>query len=459
MNLVSTLKQALGATNVAEPQEHWTDIGGDRIGQPLCVVFPEDAAQVSKVIHPARTSGRAVVPAGQRTAYWSPLRVDGAVVLDVSRIRGRSRQDDVITVGAGEPVRALDTWLRSEGFALPVHPDAFGETSVGAMVATGLTSGVGMVRGGIDRWITGLTVVTGTGEILQTGTSAGFADTGHFVRDGLPDPTGLFIGSEGTLGVIVGVSLRVPTTPWAVHVEAQHTDPSAILRVGQALCRSGLCDTFRAVREHEPSSDHALTDTPWNLWVSVDSPIDAGDAAQRASRARDQLVASGAEAVRVTPETPTERAGTASEAARRWQGPVGAHAAFQAREFLLGLDVNTSYGQAERLLSVADAQAQDALALQPSMVRTALYLAPGFVNLGLHTSVPRTEPIDAIHEHRSRWLSALADHAVVPYRLGHAWPPAMASKIEPSRRALLRQFKQTLDPDAVLNPLHPLVAT
>jgi len=458
MNLVSNLEQELGPDKVQISDTEWTDIGGDAIGVPLCTVTPENAAEVVTIIQLARETSTSVVPVGQRTAYWSPLRIEGAIALDTSRIRGIERTDDVVTVGCGEPVRPLDRWLRSQGLALPVHPDAFGETSVGSMVATGLTSGIGMARGGIDRWITSLTIVTGTGEIIHTGTSAGFRGTEPYLRDGLPDPTGLFLGSEGTLGIIVGVSLRVVPTPWVVHVEGTHPDPVALLRCGRSLCRDGLCDTFRAVREHEPRREGRVLDTPWTFWVSVDSPLDMDDAQSRAIRVQKHLESEGISVTASTAESDSGRAGTDEEGRPRWQGPMGAHAVFQEREYLVGLDINTSYANAEKLLSIADSQAEDALRLSPSMVRTALYLAPGFVNLGMHTSVPRTKPAQGVHEHRSHWLAELSQHPVVPYRLGHAWPSEMVAKILPSRRILFRQFKDLLDPDGILNPQHPLVS-
>jgi hypothetical protein len=121
------------------------------------------------------------------------------------------------------------------------------------------------------------------------------------------------------------------------------------------------------------------------------------------------------------------------------------------------MDVNAAYEDVEALLSLADDQAQDALNLSASMIRTALYLAPGFVNLGMHTSVPRGAPQDRLQAHRTRWLTALATHPVVPYRPGFAWPPEMLEKLNPAQRTKLIQIKSIFDPDGILHPSHPLI--
>ena len=458
MSIIEALENVLGPDGVRQPDGVWTDISGDALGTPLAIVRPETTEQVAQVVAIAREHGVAVVPSGERTAYWTPLNVNGAIALEVHELRGLTRHDDVVTVGAGEPVRPLDTFLRGQGLALPVHPDAFGETSVGAMVASGLTSGMGMARGGIDRWVTGLTVVTGAGEILQTGTSSSFEGTGPFMRDGLPDTTGLFVGSEGTLGIITEVSMRVTPTPWTVTITGTHSDPMALIRCGRDFCRSGLCDTFRALREIEPKHDAGDSTTAWNLFVSVDSLLNADDALARAEQVAATLTQAGAQGIQVRVQPPSERAGEEAEGDPRWQGPVGFHTEFRERETLVGMDVNAAYEDVEALLSLADDQAQDALKLSASMIRTALYLAPGFVNLGMHTSVPRGAPQDLLQAHRTRWLTALATHPVVPYRPGFAWPPEMLAKLNPAHREKLIQIKSIFDPDGILHPAHPLIA-
>lgn len=458
MTLPSRLAAVLGAERVHSDSREWTDIGGDGIGAPLCMVSATSSDDVITAIEVAQEHNAAVVPVGERTAYWSPIRLSNAIALSTEGLRGKSRCDDVITVGAGEPVRPLDTWLRGQGFALPVHPHSFGETSIGSMVATGLTSGIGMARGGIDRWVTGLTVVTGTGSILTTGTSAGFTDTPPFLRDGLPDPTGLFVGSEGTLGVITEVSLRVIATPWIVHIHATHSDPLALVRCGQSVCRAGLCDTFVILREHEPTDSTSSIPSQWTVSVSVDSLVSESDADQRAVQVQHHLRLAGATGVTATVESPEQRSGVHSGASPRWQGPMGAHTEFRNRDVLIGMDINVSYASVGDLIEVANQQAAEAAHLSPSMIRTALYLAPGFVNMGLHTSVPHSANTERAHQHRLRWLTELAKHPVVPYRLGHAWPHDMKSKLDPQRLQLLAELKRLFDPNGTLNPNHPLVS-
>ncbi len=457
MSLSDALREALGAQAVSAPCPPTTDISAFPLGAPAAIVAPVDTAQVQAIVRIARAHGVPVVGVGKRTAYWGPLHLEGAIAVSTDRLRGRTLDDGVLSAGAGEPVRPLDGWLRRQGLRLPVHPDAFGETSLGAMVASGLTSGMGMGAGGIDRALTGLTVVTGTGEVLRTGTAHALG-LSPFLRDGLPDTTGLFLGSEGTLGLITEVHLRVPAAGRMVRIDATLDHPAPILPAARAWLAAGAGDTVRILREVEPARGQQPATTPWSLTAWAVSPHSPDDAQRRADRLVEALHAAGARGLHVAPEDPSARSGAEPPDDPRWQGPIGSHDLFLEAMRLIGLDVNGPWERVDGLLRMADNQAHEVLALDPIMVRSALYLAPCFVNLGLHTTVRRDADDGACRAHQTRWLSALAAMPVVPYRPGHAWPPGVLDARDPGHTALMRAIKAALDPDGLLNPTHPLFA-
>ena len=456
MTLLADLAATVGDDRVRAAARAWIDIGGFDVGKPAAVVRPRTTDEVAAIVRTARARRVPVVPVGARTAYWRPLDLRDAIAVDLSDLSDHHVDDDVVIAGAGAAVRPLDTALRRVGLCLPVHPDAFGETGVGAMVASGLTSGIGMARGSMDACLTGLTVVTGTGAIVRTGTGWSFDGLPPFQRDGLPDPTGLFVGSEGTLGIVTEVALRARPTPWMVQVHGHHAHPDAVLAAGRTLLRQGLCDTFRALRQIEPARGDTLRGTPWTVDVWVDSALDAPDAFQRAERVADTLRRAGMPDPTLRPEPDAVRTGHDPLDDPRWQGPIGSHARFMDTARLVGFDVNAPWSQSAALLRLADEQADAARALGPLQIRSALYLAPGFLNLGLHTTVPHDTDADAVRAHHDRFLTALAAIPAVPYRPGHVWPAAALDRRHAPFADLMAQVRRTLDPDGILAPTHPL---
>lgn len=435
----------MGADNV-RPGAPTTDIGRFDLGTPLAVVTPGTEDEAAAVVAWCASQRIGVVPVGRRTAYWHPLHLDGTVALDLRRL-DTITWSGLVRCGAGTAVRPLDVALRGRGFHLPLHPDAFGDTSVGAMVASACTSGIGMGQGAIGRWVAGLRVIDGEGRIFRTGSDAIGAP---LLRDGLPDLTGLLLGAEGGLGVVTAIDLALVPAPWRVRLRfaAPAAAGSEVAALGRSL--AGLYDTFRVIRGAEPPRAPGGWDA--DLWIQ--SPLSAEEARARAdvvaARIRDTLAVT----VTIAPETETARQGRSPAYDERWQGPSAGHRAFAERAALIGLDVNAPYEAAPSLLRIAEAQLAEAVAHPVPQARIALYLAPGFVNLGLHVSCAHTDR-EWGHAHQQRWLTALAELSVVPYRLGRTWPAALLTR-DPVARAHLLAIKRALDPHGILHPGQPL---
>ena len=430
------------------------DVSGRDLGVPHAVERPTTTDEVAAIVRRCRAERRAVVPFGARTAYWWPLRLDGAVALDTSGLQGVSVHGDLVEVGAGALVRPLDEALRARGLHLPFHPDAFGDTPVGALAASAATSGVGMGQGPFSRWVAGLEVVTGAGEVLRTGAGGAWPGRAPLMRDGVPDVTGLMLGAEGTLGVITRLWLRVPPAPWRAHarviVEAERA--IEMLEVGRGLVARGVIDTWRSTLQ----SDH----DPHDAWVTdvwVTSPAGEDEVIERAHGVAVALSAFGPAHVEV--EGADARAGEGPIYARRWGAPGDSHARFMAHAALVGMDVNAAYDAAPGLLALASEIVEEQLA-QPFVLATrrALYLAPDFLNLGLHAAAALTpEAIAWSHGHVRRRLADLWRHEVLPYRPGRAWPPEVHAAVRPEVRALWQAIRRHLDPDGVMHPDHPLL--
>ena len=178
---------------------------------PDLVAYPESTEEVAAIVAMCHQAGIPVVPFGVGTSLEGGIGAEkGGVCLDLTRMDRITRLsvDDLdVTVQAGVTREQLNDHINPQGLMFPVDPGA--NATIGGMAATG-ASGTTTVRyGAMPANVLGLTVVMADGRIVRTGGRARKTSAGY-------DLTRLFVGSEGTLGIITEVTLRLWPIPEAI---------------------------------------------------------------------------------------------------------------------------------------------------------------------------------------------------------------------------------------------------
>jgi D-lactate dehydrogenase (cytochrome) len=257
--LLSTLKSLFGtrlSVTQAMREHHGRDESSYDPMLPDAVVFAHSTTEVATLLQLCNQHRVPVIPYGTGTSLEGHvLALQGGITLDLSqmdRVLAVNPEDLTATVQAGVTRKMLNQEIKDTGLFFPIDPGA--DASLGGMAST-RASGTNAVRYGTMRENTlMLTVVMPDGKVIRTGTRARKSSAGY-------DLTRIFVGSEGTLGVITEVTVKLYPQPEAISAAVCSFDSVAdavdtviqTIQVGIPVARVEFLDAngVRAINAHD----------------------------------------------------------------------------------------------------------------------------------------------------------------------------------------------------------------
>jgi len=445
---ISALQARFGAqcsTAMAVREQHGRDESSFDVPAPAAVVFAQSTADVSDAVALAARYQVPVIPFGVGSSLEGHLlAVQGGISLDVSRMNqvlAVQAEDLTVRVQPGVTRKQLNEALKSHGLFFPIDPGA--DASIGGMCAT-RASGTNAVRYGTMREnVLALEVVTASGQAIRTGTGAKKSSAGY-------DLTRLMVGSEGTLGVITEVTLKVYPLPEAVMAatcafatlaDAVNTT-IAIIQMGVPIARCELLDgnTVRMVNQH---SKLTLTEAPMLLMEFHGSPTGVQE---QIATVQDIVAEHRGQAF--------EWAATPEERTRLWTARHNAYfAGVQSRPGCRCITTDTCVPISKLADALLDSVAEAQAACIP-------YFMVGHVGDGNFHMGYLIDPADNQERARAEHLNQLlveralrlggtctGEHGVGLHKMDF-----LVSEAGHGAVAMMRAIKQALDPDNILNP-------
>ena len=444
------LIEIVGKENFTDQLEELVPYSYDasmNVHRPNAAVWPESTEQVSEIVKFANEHKIPVIPRGAGTSLsGGAVPIKGGIIIDLSRmnhILEISIENRYAQVQAGVVCDDLNRALAKYGFIFPPDPASSSVSTIGGNVATNAGGIKGAKYGTTRDYVLGLQVVLPTGEVLKTGSHTMKCVSGY-------DLSKLFVGAEGTLGVITEVTLKINPIPR--HAMTAVATFSRLEDAGKAISQtmtSGILPsvmeildkvTLKSIKENTdidlPEAEAMiLTETDGYTWEEVEAQMEV--------------------ILHILKQNNPHTINTAKDEKDRlnlWKARKSAYAtlARASNSFVLD-DVTVPISRIPELL----------VGIQEISQRYGLVVA-AFGHAGdgnLHPQIlydeydpEQVEKVEKVEEEIFRLAISLKGTLSGEHGIGLSKANYMTLEHDPVEMALMKKIKRTLDPNNIMNP-------
>lgn len=436
-----------------------TDWRGRYRGRALAVVRPRDAEQVAAIVRLCLSAGVSIVPQGGNTGLCggaTPLMDGRCIVLNMSRlrqVREVDRANNTLTIEAGATLAEAQAAAAAVDRLFPLSLASEGSCEVGGVISTN-AGGVQVLRYGNTRaLVLGLEVVLPSGEIWSGLRGLRKDNTGYDLKQ-------LFIGAEGTLGIVTAATLklfprpRATTTAWlAVESPAKAVEMLARLgeRVGDRVSAFELVgrQALDLVLQHiEGARDPISACYPWYVLVEL---TDFGTQSALDALFEEALAGSGLAACVLDGVVATSE----QQAADLWRLRESISEAQKREGFSIKHDVSVPVSAIPEFLE----RAGRALEQRYPGIRIVAFGHVGDGNLHYNQSLPVRDEnaafiacTEAVGEVVHEVVHALHGSISAEHGIGQLKRDLLARYKSPVEMGIMRDIKRLLDPSGLMNP-------
>lgn len=463
MSVIEQLQGAVGGAYVltgADCARYGADWTGVYTAQPYAVARPASTAEVAAVVRIAADHGVPVVPVGGNTGLCGGTHAPDAVMVSLermNRIREIRPDSRVAVVEAGVVLETLHGAVAEHDLVFPLTFGAKGSAMIGGCLATN-AGGSNVLRHGPTRALClGLEVVLPSGEVLDLMSALHKDNTGYDLKD-------LFIGAEGTLGIITGAVLKLVPQP-AAHATAMVAVPA--LSDALTLLNRLQEQTGGAVEAFEYMSGalierlHArIPDIrpPFDRTHAINIMVEVGATAPKDARPQEdgtlpvvarleevleQMLDAGGVVDAVV-------AGNEAQRAEMWRRRESVAEVTMARPPFLNTDVSVPLEHVESFLGTMSGRLAE---IDPGAGELAVaHLGDGNIHFVAYPTRDDDALLDRIQEAVEQTALELAGSFSAEHGIGKSKLASMRRRKNPVALQVMRQIKAALDPDGIMNP-------